>query len=163
MHETVSLSNDLDQERRLLAKVEMEDLLGSAANEISMLTQLSKLHLKALPMPHQESITPLSERFLNMFSVGYTINGKLVGKGADSSIKKAKYNAAVSALKNLAPHLYEQFLKVQGQDFLKRDESDQASQEEKAPVTSSSDKKSPNPCLSMDSDEDYEQSLERLT
>lgn len=42
-----------------------------------------------------------------MFAVEYHVNGKVVGKGAETSIKKAKYNAAVSALKHLAPQICE--------------------------------------------------------
>jgi len=111
-HAAVTIGNPLEYERRILEKVDFSELQSAFTNEISLFTQLSKEHLKALPIPHQEEIPTLSSRFMTMFSVEYHVNGKLVGKGADTSIKKAKYIAAVSALKHLAPRIYKEFIQA---------------------------------------------------
>jgi hypothetical protein len=81
LHEEVAKFNPLDDIKALVADVHLKDLAHVKHNEISLLTMLSKVHLKALPIAKQETIGDDQQNM--MFKVSYFINDKMVGKGYD--------------------------------------------------------------------------------
>lgn len=160
-HSEVTIGNPLEEEKEILSKVDFRELQNSFTNEISLLTQLSKEHLKALPIPHQEEIPTLSTRFMAMFSVEYHVNGKIVGKGADTSIKKAKYIAAVSALKHLAPKIYSDFSKGEKREPASPEPNSESS-EQKTPGTGSGKQSSDSGSKMLTPEEDLDEEYEKL-
>jgi hypothetical protein len=104
----VTQTNNLEKEINLVRNFSIDYFNGVAHCPISMITQISKDCLRALPIIseteeiHKENL----EKYQNMYLVEIKVNDVLLGKGYSSSKKKAKTIAAKSALKHLVPDIY---------------------------------------------------------